>query len=280
MRLHFIGIIIATLTLQACGSDATTNNDNNNSSTYENISTFQIADIPFTVRKIYPHDTSSYTQGLVFVNGKLLEGTGRNGFSKLMYTNLQDGKSTKAISLPYAYFGEGVTLLNGKIYQLTWQNNEVFVYDANTLQKLQTFEWPYEGWGLTHDGKHLIISTGSSNLYFVEPSSFKILKTVGVTDNNGPVGNINELEYIHGYVYANQYGANIIYKIDPTSGRVVGKMDLTGIREKNSIPYNPNDEMLGNVLNGIAYDSATQRMYVTGKLWAAMFELENEKGFR
>jgi glutamine cyclotransferase len=232
--------------------------------------------INFSIVKVYPHDTSSYTQGLQWVNNMLYEGTGRPGFSKLAEVNLQDGKAVKEVKINPNEFGEGITLLNNKIYQLTWQNNVVHVYDAVTFKKIKDISWPYEGWGLTTNGKELIVSTGSSNLYFVDPETFKILKQVSVIDNYGPVALLNELEYVKGFIYANQYETNYILKIDPESGKVVGKIDCDTLLQKSGLPYDPGYYTLnsGNVLNGIAYDSAKNSLYITGKLWPALFEIK------
>lgn len=231
--------------------------------------------LSYQIVKVYPHDTSSYIQGLEVVNDKLLESSGRNGFSKLAYVNLSNGKTEKSIKLSENIFAEGTTLFHNKIYQLTWMNHIVYVYDPAAFQKKAEFAWPYEGWGITNNGRELIISTGSSNLYFTN-DSLKVLRITGVTDEYGPVPALNELEYINGFVYANQYETNYILKIDPESGKVVGKMDMTGLLEKSGMSYNPQYYTLqsGNVLNGIAYDSSKQALYVTGKLWPALFEIK------
>jgi glutamine cyclotransferase len=232
--------------------------------------------INFSIVKVYPHDTSSYTQGLQWVNNMLYEGTGRPGFSKLAEVNLQDGKAVKEVKISPNEFGEGITLLNNKIYQLTWKTNVVHVYDAATFKKIEDINWPYEGWGLTTNGKELIVSTGSSNLYFVDPETFEILRQVGVTDNYGPVALLNELEYINGFIYANQYETNYILKINSESGKVEGKLDLENLLQKSGFSYNPQDYASNgeNVLNGIAYDSARNSLYITGKRWPALFEIK------
>lgn len=232
--------------------------------------------IQYNVIKVYPHDTSSYTQGLIWYNNTLYEGTGLKEKSKLLKVDLNTGKQNQQLKLDNKYFGEGITILNNKIYQLTWQEHKVFVYDLNTFKKVQEFEWPYDGWGLTNNGKDLIVSTGGNNLYFVDPATFKILKTVSVSNNYGPVSDINELEYVNGFVYANIYETDDIIKINPETGAVVGKLDLTDILSKNGVVYNreqigPNT---GNVLNGIAFDSAKNSFYITGKCWPALFEIK------
>jgi glutamine cyclotransferase len=258
--------------LLSCGNKDNTNNEDAGNAA----ATVVPAALDYTVVKIYPHDTSSYTQGLIWHNNTLYEGTGRIGFSKLAKIDLATGKPLQQIAIAKTEFGEGITLLNGKIYQLTYQEHKVYVYDALSFQKLQEFSWPYEGWGLTTDGKNLIVSTGSSNLYYVNPADFKILKTVGVTDNYGPVDSINELEFINGVIYANKYLTNYILKINPETGVVTGRLDLKDIFQKSGKTYDagiipdPNED----VLNGIAYDSAKNSLYVTGKQWPLLFEIK------
>ena len=232
--------------------------------------------INYSIIKVYPHDTSSYTQGLFLNNNILYEGTGQPGHSKLAIIDLATGKPKQEVKINPAEFGEGIAMLNGKIFQLTWQNNVVHVYDAATLKKINDFSWPYEGWGLTTDGKNLIVSTGSSNLYYVSPDSFKIVKQVAVTDNYGPVAMINELEFINGFVYANQYETNYILKIDPATGNVTGRLDCTDILTRSGMSYDPAmyELQTGNVLNGIAYNPSANSLYITGKLWPALFEIK------
>jgi glutamine cyclotransferase len=224
----------------------------------------------YAVVKIYPHDTSSYTQGLIWHNNKLYEGTGWYGESKLMVTDLADGKADKKIILPAAIFGEGITILNNKIYQLTWQEHKVYVYNAATLQKEKEFEWPYEGWGITSNGKQLIISTGGSNLYFVNPETFKVERTLGISDNNGYIANLNELEYVDGSIYSNVYTTDFILKINPATGLVEGKIDLSNLLQKTNQPILQNTD----VLNGIAYDTIKKSFYITGKRWPALYEIK------
>ncbi|MEO7211102.1 MAG: glutaminyl-peptide cyclotransferase [Chitinophagaceae bacterium] len=254
---------------------ACNNTDNNNPPPVVDNNNPPPLAITYQVLKIYPHDTASYTQGLIWQNGKLYEGTGLPKKSKLRIINLDNGKAEKEINLPADEFGEGITIFNNKIYQLTWQNNRVHEYDAVTFQKIRDFDWPFQGWGITHNDSELIVSTGSSNLYYVDPISFKVKRIVGVTDNYGPVGNLNELEFINGAVYANVYETNYIVKIDPETGKVIGKMDLTDIMSKNGISYDAQYlDAQGGVLNGIAYDSAKNALLITGKFWPALFEIK------
>ncbi len=221
--------------------------------------------------KMYPHDTSFFTEGLVWYNNHLYESTGLENSSRLVKTDLNNGKIVQEYKMLPADFGEGIAILNGKIYQLTYQQNKVYVYDLATFKKVQEFSWPYEGWGMTTDGKQLIISTGSSNLYFVNPDNFKIENTVSVTNNYGPVGKINELEYVNGFIYANVWFEDFLLKIDLQSGRVVGQLDMQNLVQTSGIALNnPNED----VLNGIAYDSAKNSLYITGKRWPALFEIK------
>jgi len=227
--------------------------------------------VNYNIVSSFPHDTSSYTQGLTWVNNALYESTGLEGHSKLMKIDLKTGKPQQEVKLANEIFGEGITLLNGKIYQLTWMNHKVYVYDANTLQKVQEFNWDNQGWGITHNGTDLIISTGSNNLYFVDPNTFAIKNVLGVFDNNGPVGNLNELEFIDGAIYANVYTTDYIVKIDPANGHVTGRLDMTGLLEKSGKTA---DKEGGNVLNGIAYDSTRKSLYITGKKWPLLYEVK------
>jgi glutamine cyclotransferase len=231
------------------------------------------AALGYSVIKVFPHDTASYTQGLIWENNHLIEGTGENT-SKLRIIDLQTGKPQKEISLGSEYFGEGVTLFNNKIYQLTWKEHKVFVYDPVTFKKIQEFEWPMEGWGLTHNDKQLIVSTGGSNIYFVNPGTFKIERTLGVTDNNGYVNDINELEYVDGSIYANIYGRDYIVRIDPQTGVVTAKADLSDFLKQTGATYDPRSVDPGYVLNGIAYNPEKKSFYITGKRWPVLAEVK------
>jgi glutamine cyclotransferase len=219
----------------------------------------------------HPHDTGSYTQGLQLYQGKMYEASGDYENSSLRVTDFKTGKVEKKHMMGSAsVFGEGITILNEKIYQLTWQSNVAYVYNINDITKpIQTFKWPYEGWGITNNGTDLIISDGSANLYFVNPQDFKVKSTIAVQTNLGPVDNLNELEWIDGSVYANIYTTDKIVKIDPESGHVTGIMELKNLLQPNEVVEGRTD-----VLNGIAYDSATKTMYVTGKRWPKLFEVK------
>ncbi|RXK87183.1 glutaminyl-peptide cyclotransferase [Filimonas effusa] len=268
---HFLPAALIFLLL-SCGN----NNSNDSNDAGSPSATIVPAAIDYTVVKTYPHDTSSYTQGLIWHNNTLYEGTGRVGYSKLAKIDIETGKASQQQFNAKNEFGEGITILDNKIYQLTWENHKVYVYDAESFKKLQEFAWPYEGWGITTDGKNLIISTGGSNIYYVNPSDFKILRTVGVTDNYGPVDNINELEYINGFIYANKYLTTYILKINPETGTVTGRLDLKDIFQKSGKTYDAGmiPDPTEDVLNGIAYDSAKNSLYVTGKQWPLLFEIK------
>ena len=229
--------------------------------------------LSYNIVNVYLHDTSAYTQGLQFYNGKLYEGTGDYETSSLRITDLKTGKVEKKHMMGTAeIFGEGINIFKGKLYQLTWQSSVVYVYDVNNIDKpIKTLKWPYQGWGITNNGTDLIISDGSANLYFVEPETFKVKTTIAVTEDGRAITELNELEYIDGFVYANVYGSDFIVKIDPVSGHVAGKIDLPGLKEK----YFPNQIIpeRTDVLNGIAYDSATKKLFITGKRWPKLFEI-------
>ncbi len=233
--------------------------------------------ITFSVENVYPHDPHAFTQGLEFHNGKLYESTGEFKESHLRIVDIKTGKPEKEYLIPDpAIFGEGITIFKNKIYQLTWQNHKIFVYDFNDIMHpINTYNWSVEGWGITHDDNDLIISDGSSKLYFVQPDDakkeMKTIKVITVADNYGELDSLNELEYIHGYVYANRWYNNSIVKIDTANGHATGIMNFTGLLKQ----YAPNLEVGENaVLNGIAYDSATNKLYITGKNWPKMFEIK------
>ncbi len=233
----------------------------------------------YTITNVYPHDTTSYTEGLEWHDNALYEGTGDTdykGKSKLARIELATGKTLQQIHLSKDYFGEGITVLNGKIYQLTYKEGKCFVYDFKTFKKITEFNYAGEGWGMTNDGKYLIMDDGSNNLYYRDPLTFKVVKTVGVTDNNGPLSSINELEYVDGLIYANVWLTNYIVKIDPSTGNVLAKADFSNVLNKYAPGFLSDEAQSskGAVLNGIAYDSVGKRFFVTGKLWPKLFEVK------
>jgi len=235
------------------------------------------AQLSFSLVNAYPHDTSSFTQGLIYYNGVMYESTGNpnnaphNG-SWIGPVELTSGKQAKKITIDSPLFGEGITILNDKIYQITWENKKGFVYDLATFKKISEFSYNHEGWGITHNGTELIVSDGSSNIYFWDPATQKELRRISVQDNNGLRNNINELEFIKGFIYANVWQTNDILKIDPVTGNVVGKLDLSSL--KDSYPELNSSNSSEKVLNGIAWDSSGNRLFVTGKNWSKLFELK------
>ena len=221
-----------------------------------------------SVKNAYPHDTGAFTQGLFFYQGYLYESTGLNGKSTLARKEVKTGKTLQEIRIPPKYFGEGIVLLNDKIYQLTWQNETVFIYDARSFQKIREIKYHGEGWGLTSDGKHLLMSNGSSTITFHDPDSFKVVCKIHVRDGDTPVSSLNELEFIKGEIWANIYMADMIVRISPKNGKVRGWVDLSALRS-----YLPGNAQV-DVINGIAYDATEDRIFVTGKYWPKVFEVQ------
>ncbi len=222
----------------------------------------------YKVVKTYPHDPYAFTQGLVFDRGILYESTGLLGQSSLRRVALETGNVLQLHKLPPHLFGEGITLCGNKIIQLTWKSKVGFVYDKGSFELLHRFTYPSAGWGITYDGKNLIMSDGTSTLYFLDPETFKRTGRIDVRDKNGPVKHLNELEYIQGEIYANIWQTERIARISPQTGKVIGWIELKGL-------LNPNDYSRPvDVLNGIAYDSEYKRIFITGKLWPKLFEIE------
>jgi glutaminyl-peptide cyclotransferase len=225
----------------------------------------------YQVVNVWPHDPNAFTQGLIFSDGKLLESTGQEGRSSLRRVELQTGSVLQRVPVPEPYFAEGLTLLNGKLYQLTWQHQVGFIYDAQKLEQVGKFNYTGEGWGLTTDGHSLILSDGSNRIRFIDPDSFRVTKTIAVLDGQTPVNELNELEYVQGEIYANIWHDQRIVTIDPQTGRVTGWIDLSGLLQPGEV-VDPDA-----VLNGIAYDESTHRLFVTGKLWPHLFEIKLKK---
>jgi glutamine cyclotransferase len=221
----------------------------------------------YEIINVFPHDRGAFTQGLVFEEGLLYEGTGLRGASTLRKVELETGLVQQQYDLPEQYFGEGITVYGDKIVQLTWQSNIGFVYDKDEFSLLDTFNYPTEGWGLTYDGERLIMSDGTPTLHFLDPDTFKEIGQVQVHYEHGPVGRLNELEYVDGQVLANVWTTDLIARIEPQTGQVTAWIDLSGLLE-------PEDRELGvDVLNGIAYDAENDRLLVTGKWWPKLFEI-------
>jgi glutamine cyclotransferase len=259
--------------IAGCGNAKTDAGARNNSQNSINTTP---ALINYGVVKAYPHDTTAFTEGFLVHEGKLYESTGSPADltqtkSLIGVVDLATGKIDVKVELDRdKYFGEGIVILHNKLYQLTYLSKIGFVYDANTFEKLGEFTFPSkEGWGMTTDGTHLVMSDGTSRLTYLNPTTFQVEKTLAVTHNDGAVENLNELEYIKGFLYANLYTSNAIVKIDPGSGKVVGKLDLTSL-DQNAKAKKPNSLEL----NGIAYDESTNKVFVTGKLWPNIYEIK------
>ena len=221
----------------------------------------------YRVVHAYPHDRSAFTQGLVMIDGMLYEGTGLKGRSSVRAVDLATGRVLQSVKVPDKYFGEGLTDWGGNLIELTWLAHRGFVYDRFSMRVVRTFKYKGEGWGLTHDRQHLIMSDGTPVLRFLDPVTFKVVRTLAISDGGRPVQELNELEYIHGEIYANVWQTDRIARISPATGKVIAWIDLSGLLGRE-----PRD---GNaVLNGIAYDQKNDRLFVTGKLWTKLFEIK------
>ena len=223
----------------------------------------------YSIVKKFHHDTGAFTEGLVYEDGALYESTGLFGDSSLRRVNLSTGTPLQLVSLASDFFGEGITIFEGKIIQLTWKSQKGFVYDKDSFEILSEFSYRGEGWGITHDGNRLIMSNGSAILTFLDPNTFEVTGTLWVHDGDVGVANLNELEYVNGDIYANVWHQNRIAIIDLQTGQVKGWIDLTGL-------YDANNADPDNVLNGIAYDAGNSRLFVTGKRWSQLFEIKLE----
>jgi glutamine cyclotransferase len=221
----------------------------------------------FEVVNEFSHDPDAYTQGLVFHEGRLYESTGLNGRSSLREVELETGAVLRRVDVAAEHFAEGITILDEKVYQLTWQSRKGFVYDLASFELQAEFAYEGEGWGLTHDGQQLIMSDGSARIRFLDPNTFAVVRTIDVYADGQPVQALNELEYIDGEIYANVLPTDRIARIDPQSGQVVAWLDLAGLlRPENRTPP-------PEVLNGIARDAETDRLFVTGKFWPQLYEI-------
>jgi glutamine cyclotransferase len=222
----------------------------------------------YQVVHTYPHDPQAFTQGLVFADGHLYESTGLNGQSSLRMVNLETGRAEQELRIPNQFFAEGLTTWGSALIQLTWQSHIAFVYDRFSFRQIRTMNYPWGGWGLTQDGKSLILSDGSANLYFLDPANMKERRHITVTDHGQPTKELNELEYVKGEIYANIWHSDRIARISPATGKVLAWIDLSGL-----LPANEKSSAEA-VLNGIAYDPAHDRLFVTGKLWPKLFEIK------
>lgn len=222
----------------------------------------------FRVVAEMPHSTDSYTQGLEWHEGVFYEGTGLNGHSRLMIVNPATGEATKSVSLSRRHFGEGITILGEKIYQLTWTSGKLFLYDKSTLRSLGELSYSGEGWGLTNDGQRLYMSDGTNRITVRNPKDFAIERTIEVKMGGRSVRYLNELEWIEGEIWANIYITDTIVRINPDTGEVVGVVDLTDLQSPTDRTFNT------DVLNGIAWDASTKRLFVTGKNWNKIYQIE------
>jgi len=234
-----------------------------------------VPEINYTVVNTFPHDTLSFTEGFLFHEGQLFESTGSPDnfrYTKSVFgtVDLKTGKIDKKVELDRKiYFGEGIVILKNKIYQLTYKNQIGFIYDAKTFKKTGQFTYTNkEGWGLTTDGTNIIMSDGTNNLTYLDPNTLKVVKTLSVSENGFAADYLNELEYINGFIYANVWTTNHIVKIDPANGKITGKLDFVSLEYEVKNKY-PN----ATELNGIAYDSASDKIYVTGKLWPNIYQI-------
>jgi glutamine cyclotransferase len=222
----------------------------------------------YRVLKTYPHDRTAFTQGLEYRDGFLYEGTGMIGRSSVRKVDLGSGSVIQKYDLPQPFFGEGITVLNQQILELTWQTQTGFVYDKSSFRVLRSFNYPGEGWGLTNDGKQIYMSDGSADIRVWDAATLKEIRRITVKDGVSPVTQLNELEWVRGEIYANVWQTDRIARISPVDGRVLGWIDLSGILPKSERPETD------AVLNGIAYDAASDRLFVTGKLWPKIFEIK------
>jgi glutaminyl-peptide cyclotransferase len=244
--------LTALLILCACGSQLPSN----------------VPQYSYQIVHSYPHDRLAFTEGLFYLNGELYESTGLEGQSSLRRVRLETGEVLQKYDLPPAYFGEGIVNWKDTILQLTWQSEVGFVFDLKTFQKGREFHYPGEGWALTQDGHRLIMDDGTAQIRFWNPESLAEMGRITVTDRDQPVMNLNELEWVQGEIYANIWGTSRIARINPENGRVVGWIELSGLVKESGA--DPNSD---SVLNGIAYDAKSHRLFVTGKRWPKLFEI-------
>ena len=283
--MRLILIIFATIFVLSCGGSPNTNTVVNKTPSPTPVRSGPAPVYTYEVVKSYPHDPNAFTEGLYFKDGFLYESTGEEKKSSLRKVELETGKVVQKWDLPPEDFGEGISELNGKIYQLTWQEEKGRVFDAKDFKLLQEFTYQGEGWGMTTDGTNLIFDQGTHIIKFMDPNTFKTVRTMPVFRDDGrPLMQINELEYIKGEIWGNIWHSeqpdilgkpNYIVRIDPNSGKVLGWIDLAGIspddQPKGDDPYDPKAE---NTLNGIAYDAANDRIFVTGKKWKKLYEIK------
>jgi glutaminyl-peptide cyclotransferase len=228
-------------------------------------------DIPtlsYTLVRKWPHDSGAFTEGLLFWDGVLIESTGLYGHSTLRKVEVETGKVLQEVTLSDKFFGEGIAVLDGKIFQLTWQSHHGFIYDARTMKLLGEFPFAGEGWGLATDGRSLVMSDGTNRIRYIDPITFQVTRTIDVLAHGQPVKMLNELEFVKGELYANVWQTEFVLRIDPATGRILGAIDFVGILPQV-------DRAKGtDVMNGIAYDPQGDRLFVTGKNWPDLFEVK------
>jgi glutaminyl-peptide cyclotransferase len=224
----------------------------------------------YKVVHTYPHDTSAYTEGFFYLDGSFYEATGEVGQSSIRKVDISTGKVLQKVDLPPPDYGEGIVAWKNRLIELTWQSHHGFIYDLHTFKKLGSFDYPGEGWALTADSKHIYMSDGTPTLRVLDPNTLKQVGKIDVTASGKPVPNLNELEWVKGRIYANVWLTNAIVEIDPASGKVVGVINLTGLAPDPSTLGDPSND----VLNGIAYDAKHDRLFVTGKRWPSIYEIE------
>lgn len=267
-------LFLALLATFGCGADKPVEPGVNTKNPDANSTPASVPVYKFEIVKAYPHDPRAFTQGLVFLNGTLYEGTGGTDgddfYSSLRNVELETGRVRKKIDLDRDYFGEGVAVLNGKIYQLTWREATAFVYNLEDFSKIGEFRYPGEGWGLTTDGTNLFMSDGTHVIRVVNPENFQTVRTIVVNDEHGrPIMELNELEWVKGEIWANVWQSGWIMRIDPETGKLLGRIDL-----RKMLDDERDLNKKADVLNGIAYDEAGDRIFVTGKLWRRLFEIK------
>jgi len=272
MRSCFI-LTLLLLSL-SCGNPPAVSNNNATTNSNSPKPSTPVVMYDYEIVKTYTHDPKAFTQGLEFHDGVLYEGTGGKDddsfFSSLRKVDFATGKVLQKHDLPREYFGEGITILNDKIYQLTWREMTAFEYDLKDFKLLRELRYSGEGWGLTNDGTNLIMSDGTHVIRFINPQDFKTVRTIVVNDEKGkPVMELNELEYVKGEIWANIWQTGWIVRIDPSNGKLLGRIDMNKLADDEQ-----QQNKQADVLNGIAYDAAGDRLFVTGKLWARMFEIK------
>ena len=227
----------------------------------------EVPNYTYQVVGVWPHDPNAFTQGLVYVKGILLESTGLNGRSSLRKVELQTGRVLQQIRVPSQYFAEGMTVIGDRVFQLTWQSQKGFVYNLSTLELEKEFAYTGEGWGLTTDGRQLILSDGTNRIRFLDPVTFKVVRSISVFHRGEPLPQLNELEWVKDEIYANIWQTHSVARIDPANGNLLGLIDFSGLLAPGDRRANT------DVLNGIAYDATGDRLFITGKNWPKLFEV-------